>query len=230
MLEGPAGSNRLPNSVLYADWHLPLLDRLFGGQIELHHDLYELTHAHRIEHDGGRDDELCTAWPSPPSRAPIWSLIVQMVGAHRFLEVGTGVGYTAALMASAGGPNCHVDTIESDPTHVAMAEAALKRKRLASRVNIIQGDANEILGTLIEPYHVVFEDGGGEDLAEHLKRLTRPGGVGTEIKGRVRLPLIEALERLNDGLDRGIRSEEFLFAEARAAYDNVLAEALTSKQ
>ena len=216
------------NNRLYADWHIPLLDRLFGDQMELHHGLYELTHAHRIEHNGGEDEGPCSAWPSPPSRAPIWSLIVQMVGAHRFLEVGTGVGYTAALMASAGGPDCHVDTIEIDPTHVTLATARLMRKRLISRVNIIQGDASEVLGTLSEPYDVVFEDGGGNNLSEHLRRLTRPGGVGPEIKGKVRLPLIEVLERLNGGHDRGIRSEEFLFAEARAAYDNVLAEALTS--
>ena len=211
---------------LYADWHLPLLDRLFADQIDLHHDLYELTHAHRIEHNGGEDEGPCSAWPSPPSRAPIWSLIVQMKNARRFLEVGTGVGYTAALMASAGGPDCRVDTIEIDAAHVALAKTALKRKRLASRVNIIQGHASEVLAKLSEPYEVVFEDGGGDDLSEHLRRLIRRGGVGPEIKGRVRLPLISVLERLNDGLARGVRSEEFLFAEARAAYDNVLADAL----
>ena len=217
---------RFTSNRLYADWHPPLLDGLFGDQIALHHDLYELIHAHRIEHNDGEDEGPSTAWPSPPSRAPIWSLIVQMKNARRFLEVGTGVGYTAALMASAGGPDCGVDTVEIDPAHVALAKAALKRKRLASRVNIIQGHASEVLAKLSAPYDVVFGDGSGEDLSKHLRRLTRRGGVGPEIKGGVRLRWIEVLKQLNDGLDRGVRSEEFLFAEARAAYDNELADAL----
>ena len=52
------------NSMLYAEWHGPLLERLFGDGIDLHHDLYELTHTHRVEHEAEAEEDICTAWPS----------------------------------------------------------------------------------------------------------------------------------------------------------------------
>ena len=34
------------NLTIYAEWHIPLLDRLFASVIDLHWDLYRLTHSH----------------------------------------------------------------------------------------------------------------------------------------------------------------------------------------
>ena len=33
------------NREIYAEWHVPLLEALFGDSTDLHHDLYELTHS-----------------------------------------------------------------------------------------------------------------------------------------------------------------------------------------
>ena len=134
--------------IAYAEWHQPLLERLFGHEIDLRHDLYELTHSHRRDHNGGVDDEACTAWPSPPYYAPVWRLIADRIHAKRFLEVGTGIGYTAALMADAGGPGCQVDTIEVDPDHAYLAQRELTKIGLSHRIRVIGGDAGEILPTL----------------------------------------------------------------------------------
>ena len=65
---------------VYAEWHQPLLERLFGNLIDLRHDLYEHTHSHRRDHNGGADAGPCTAWPSPPYLAPVWRLIVEKTG------------------------------------------------------------------------------------------------------------------------------------------------------
>ena len=164
------------NRLIYAQWHVHLLERLSGDTLNFHWDLYELTHLHRREHNNGDDDGPCTAWPSPPYRAPVWQIVAERIGARRFLEVGAGLGYTAALMADAAGPDAHVDTIEIDPVHADLAEAELGKRGLSDRVRILRGDSADILQTLDEPYDVVFSDGGQSDVSSELRRLTRGGG------------------------------------------------------
>ena len=211
---------------VYAAWVPPLLENVFGDRTNLHHDLYELTHLHRREHNGGIDDGPCTAWPSPPYRAPVWRLIVEKIGAKRFLEVGTAMGYTAALMADAGGLGCQVDTIEIDPDHADQAEAELGRRGLLDRVHVLRGDTVRILPMLTVPYDVVFADGGHEEIAHDLSRLTRPGGAQAEIKGRLREPLVRMLGALKESLRDGDRPETVILSKAREEYRSVVWAAL----
>ncbi len=213
---------------LYADWHLPLLDRLFGDRIDLHHELYKLTHVHRHQHNDGRDEGPCSAWPCPPSRAPIWYLIVEATGAERFLEIGTGLGYSTALMVEAGGSGAHVDTIEIDAEHADQAISELDKIGVAGRVRVLRGDAVAILPTLTEPYDVVFADGGQEDISGHLARLTRAGGVPTEIKAAVRDPLIDVLADLQAALGRDAQADGLALTEARDAYRRIVSGALVA--
>ena len=63
------------DKITYAEWKARLIDQMYGDGIELHHDLYELSHAHRLEH--GEND--CSVWPSPPYRAPLWRLLAEIV-------------------------------------------------------------------------------------------------------------------------------------------------------
>ena len=214
---------------IYARWHVPLLERLFDYTMEFHHDLYELTHLHRREHNGGEDDGSCTAWPSPPYRAPVWQIIAERIGARRFLEVGAGLGYTAALMADAGGPDCRVDTIEIDPVHANIAEPELGKRGLSDRVRILRGDARDILQTLDEPYDVVFSDGGQSDISHELRRLTRRGGAGEEIKSRLREPLIDVLADLRASLASNDARESDALSRARGAYRKVVWDVLSNE-
>ena len=212
---------------IYATWHQPLLEALFGDVVDLHYDLYELTHLHRREHNGGADDGPCTAWPSPPYRAPVWRIVAEKIGARRFLEVGTAMGCTAALMADSGGPDSRVDTIEFDHDHADMAEAELRRRGLLDRVRILRGDSAEILPTLTEPYDVVFGDGGKSDeIADDLRRLTRPGGAPAEIKRLVNKPLIRTLRGLRESLGRGDMPEADVLSKARDEYRSAVWAAL----
>ena len=183
------------NREIYAEWHVPLLEALFGDSTDLHHDLYELTHLHRREHNHGVDEGPCTAWPSPPYRAPVWRIVAETIGARRFLEVGTAMGYTAALMADAGGPGSRGDTIEIDQGHADRAEAELAKRGLLDRVRVLRGDQMSILASLTGPYDVVFADGGQGDMSRDLRRLSRTGGAPAEIKGRLRQPLNRRIDQ-----------------------------------
>ena len=157
------------NRKIYLEW-TAALHGLFGDRLYVHYDLYEATHTHRIEHNQGFGEGPCSAWPSPPYRAPMWPLLVEMLRPRRFLEVGCGLGYTAALMAEAGGPNSHVDTIEIDSVHADMAESVLAQKGLADRVRVLRGDAADVIPNLTEPYDLVFVDGGDTSTVPHPAR------------------------------------------------------------
>lgn len=154
---------------------LAILRRIYGDQIDRHYDLYDLSNAHREQHG-----EQCTVHPSSPASGPLWPFLTAMVQARRFLEVGCGLGYTAALMAEAGGPKCRVDTIEAVEEHADLAEAEFDRRGLAPRIRVLRGQAREILPGLTEPYEIIFVDAYWAEypaLLPHLTRLTRPGGV-----------------------------------------------------
>ncbi len=211
---------------IYAQWHIPLLQRLFGDTLNFHFELYELTHIHRREHNAGEDDGSCTAWPSPPYSVPVWQILAKRTGAKRFLEVGTGLGYTAALMAEAGGPGSRVDTIEVDPVHADLAKAEIGRLGLSQTVRIMRGDARVILPTLDEPYDVVYSDGGQDDITEELQRLTHTGGAGAGIKARLREPLIGVLTDLRTSLANKILPESETLSQARAAYQEAVWEVI----
>jgi predicted O-methyltransferase YrrM len=152
-----------------------ILREIYGGNLGPHYDLYERSIAHREEHGEG-----CTVYPSDPADAPIWPLLTRMVDARRFLEVGCGLGYTAALMAEAGGPSCRVDTIEALPEHADLAEAELSERGLGDRVQVLRGEARDILPGLRQTYDIIFVDAEWNEYPQFLPyflRLTRPGGL-----------------------------------------------------
>ncbi|HEX9197793.1 MAG TPA: class I SAM-dependent methyltransferase, partial [Candidatus Bathyarchaeia archaeon] len=138
-------------------------------------DLYRLSNQHRSKH--GRD---CDMYPSDPLQAPLWRVFASLTHARRILEVGCGHGYTAAVMASAAGPDCRVDTIEADPVHAALAEQAFQDRDLSRRINVLRGRGQNILPRLKGRYDVVFLDGDWREYPgyiPHLRRLTRPGSI-----------------------------------------------------
>ncbi|HVH15421.1 MAG TPA: hypothetical protein VNA15_06855, partial [Candidatus Angelobacter sp.] len=120
-----------------------LLMKIYGGRADVHRDLYQLSNQHRRKH--GRD---CDLYPSDPLQAPLWTVVASLTRARRMLEVGCGHGYTAAVMASAAAPDCHVDTIEENPQHAALAEQAFQQRGLSRRINVLRGKGQNILPRL----------------------------------------------------------------------------------
>lgn len=79
-------------------------------------------------------------------------------GAQHILELGTAIGYTACLLASATATT-QVETIERDPAHVALARGHLSAAGLDRRVAVHAGDFTEVLTTLDGGFDLVFFDG-----------------------------------------------------------------------
>ena len=98
--------------------------------------------------------------------------------ATRILELGTAIGYTACVLASAT-EKTHVDTIERDLEHVEIARGHIRDLGLDEQVTVHQGDFFEVMAKLEGPYDLAFFDGLGPTarLVDKLRNLLRPGGV-----------------------------------------------------
>jgi predicted O-methyltransferase YrrM len=104
--------------------------------------------------------------------------LAQDNAALRILELGTAIGHTACVLASAT-PRTRVDTIEGDPLHVSLARHHVGSLGLADRVTVHEGDFMAVMAGFEGPYDLAFFDGLGptRQIVGRLGRLLRPGGL-----------------------------------------------------
>lgn len=76
----------------------------------------------------------------------------------RILEIGTAVGYSATMFAKYTDENCIIDTIEIDEERAKEAKENIEKIGVANRINIIVGNAVDILPTISQEYDIVFID------------------------------------------------------------------------
>ena len=98
----------------------------------------------------------------------------------RILEIGTAVGYSAICFSEFLAENGKIDTIEREEERVIEARENIKRAEVEEKINIIQGDAVEILPKLNEKYDMVFIDASKGKYPFFLKealRMLAPTGV-----------------------------------------------------
>ena len=80
------------------------------------------------------------------------------ISPKRILEIGTAVGYSASCFAKVTDDNCIIDTIELDEERAKIAKENVKKIGIENRINIINGNAVDVLPTLVEGYDVIFID------------------------------------------------------------------------
>ncbi len=77
---------------------------------------------------------------------------------RKVLEIGTAVGYSAICFSEFLSENGIIDTIEREHERVQEAKINIEKVEVQNKINIIEGDAVEVLPTLHEKYDVVFID------------------------------------------------------------------------
>ena len=84
--------------------------------------------------------------------------ILSEIKPKRILEIGTAVGYSAMCFSEFLSKDGIIDTIERDETRVKQAIENIKKVGVENKINIIEGDAIEILPILNNKYDAVFID------------------------------------------------------------------------
>ena len=99
---------------------------------------------------------------------------------EKILEIGTAVGYSAICFSKLLEDGGKIDTIERDEEKIKEAKENIKIAKNNIKINILEGDAVEILPTLNEKYDMIFIDAAKGKYPFFLKealRMLAPTGV-----------------------------------------------------
>lgn len=96
---------------------------------------------------------------SQPETIKLLEVLIRLGGKRWILELGTAIGYSAVCMARAGGGQ--IDTIEINKDAANYAKNTFRRAGLEDRINLYEGDANDVLPRLFKAgkrYDMIFVD------------------------------------------------------------------------
>lgn len=99
---------------------------------------------------------------------------------QKILEIGTAVGYSAICFIKSAGKEAKVDTIELDEERAKQAIENIEAMNMKDNINVIIGNAVEILPTLNSEYDIIFIDaakGKYPFFLEQAIRLIKPNGL-----------------------------------------------------
>lgn len=136
--------------------------------MDLNH-LFDLANQHRNEHD-------CSAHPYE-NYQKLFDLTSRLKP-KRILEIGTGIGFSAVVMALAS-KEAMIDTIEKDSEHFLTARQFLQDLHLQSRIKVYNDIAEVILPNFTSHYDLIFFDGFQihYEFLQHYARLLVFGGT-----------------------------------------------------
>src|ERR1700682_1769407 len=117
-----------------------------------------------IEERGLENDARATERPRmmlnlEPASAQLLSILVRASGMTRALEIGTSNAYSTIWLAWSLAPvGGRIVSIDRHPDQHALARENLRRADLLGRVELLTGDATEIVRQLPGPFDLVFLD------------------------------------------------------------------------
>jgi len=117
-----------------------------------------------------------------PEEGRFLQVLVRACNAVRALEIGSLGGYSGIWIARGLAPGGKLITLEKDPYHAKVAREHLSQAGLGDKVEVRQGDAHVLLGTLSMegPFDFIFIDAekpGYSDYLDWAVANTRLGGV-----------------------------------------------------
>lgn len=99
----------------------------------------------------------------------------------KILEIGTATGYSAICFSNILSNHVKIDTIEIDVKRAEKAKININKMNMQNTINLIIGNAVEILPTLNEIYDVIFIDSVKSKYPFFLEQAIRLSKKGTVI-------------------------------------------------
>lgn len=115
-----------------------------------------------------------------PEVAQLIRLLLRMNKPKNILEIGTAIGYSAIVMAKNTAKDSKITSIERRSDMVELAEANIKIHNFPHKIEILEGDAMEILVGLKDKYDFIFLDAAKGHYMEFFTesiRLLETGGI-----------------------------------------------------
>ena len=91
----------------------------------------------------------------------------------RILEVGAAVGFSSILMSEYMPEGGHITTIENYDKRIPIARANFKRAGKEEQIDLIEGDALEVMQGLGGPYDLIFVDAAKGQYIHYLPEVMR---------------------------------------------------------
>ena len=118
-----------------------------------------------------------------PERGKILAEEIRKAGPKRVLEVGTLIGYSAILMGRELSKKSHIITIENHVEEAKAAQDNIRRAEIPPKVEVLTGDAIQIIPGLKGPFDFVFIDADKTEYFSYLRLVENKlhkGSVGVE--------------------------------------------------
>lgn len=112
--------------------------------------------------------------------ASFLKVLLAMNKPENILEIGSAVGYSSILMSENISETARITTIENYDKRIPIARENFRRAGKENVINLIEGDAGEVLKTLKGPYDFIFMDAAKAQyivILPDVIRLLAKGGV-----------------------------------------------------
>ena len=97
------------------------------------------------------------------------TMFSRMLSPQRILEIGTYTGYSAICLARGLRPGGTLTTIEVNDELRSTALAYFRKAKLKEQIDLINGDALEVIPTLKDTFDLVFMDAHKDDYPAYYK-------------------------------------------------------------
>jgi len=104
-----------------------------------------------------------------PQKGQVLVDVIQEIKPKRILEVGTLRGYSTILMGKELGSNAHIITIEIHADEASIAEENIKRAEIPPTVEVLVGDAKQIIPELKDTFDLIFIDATKSEYLDYLR-------------------------------------------------------------
>ncbi|SHH60472.1 O-methyltransferase [Sporanaerobacter acetigenes] len=115
-----------------------------------------------------------------PEVAQFLILLLKMKKPLNILEVGTAIGYSSLIMAYGTQGKANITTIEKRQDMIDIAIKNINNSSYSDKIEILEGEAEEILPNLIDKYDFIFLDaskGHYLDFFENCSKLLNDEGL-----------------------------------------------------